>query len=265
MAAASAVMPVAVMNDSPLYLLTPPRIDDESFFWRHMENIVGTGMVGMVQLRLKGASMARYDSVTPRLLALCRQASVRLMMNDDSQLACHYDCDGVHIGKDDSDDMEAVRRLMGKTRVMGVSCYGSLARAEAAQAAGADYVAFGSFFSSVTKPRPSARPDVSLLTQWRSISSCAAVAIGGIDVSNVGAVFKAGADYVALAGAIWNSDDPTAMMKKIYRQWHDKSGSPLNNKNRRSIPRAMPVTAGRSSMACRNDSSGALFHKDKRS
>ena len=230
-----------------------------------MENIIGTGMVGMVQLRLKGASMADYDGVTPRLLALCRQASVRLMMNDDPRLACHYDCDGVHIGRDDSDDMEAARRLMGKTRVMGVSCYGSLARAEAAQAAGADYVAFGSFFSSATKPRPSARPDLSLLTRWRGVSSCAAVAIGGIDVSNVSAVREAGADYVALAGAIWNSDDPTAMMKKIYRQWHDKSGSPLNNKNRRSIPRAMPVTAGRSSIACRNDSSGVLFHKDKRS
>lgn len=235
----------AVMSDSPLYLLTPPRIDDASFFWRHIEDIVGTGMVAMVQLRLKGASMAHHDSVTPRLLALCRQAGVRMIMNDDPRLACHYDCDGVHVGRDDSDDMKAVRRLVGKTRVMGVSCYGSLARAETASAAEADYVAFGSFFSSATKPHPFARPDLSLLTRWSYSSSCAAVAIGGIDVSNVGAVREAGADYVALAGAIWNSDDPTAMVKKIYRQWHDKSGSPLTNKNRRSIPRAMPVTAGR--------------------
>ena len=123
-------------------------------------------------------------------------------MNDRPDLAAELDCDGVHVGEEDMPYAEA-RRLLGPDRIVGVTCGDSRHRAVVAAEVGADYVAFGAFFPSATKAaKHRAHPE--LLRDWSETTVVPCVAIGGITQENCGPLVEAGADFLAVIGAIWS-------------------------------------------------------------
>lgn len=172
---------------------------------------VGDAIAGgaqLIQYRDKDASVAERRVRAEALLTCCRRAGVPLIINDDVALAAAIGADGVHLGRDDPDPRSARSRL-GPTALIGVSCYASLDRAHAAEACGADYLAFGRFFASTTKPLAvPAAPG--LLREARSTSTRPLVAIGGITPENGGSLIAAGADMLAVVAGIFSAPDITA-------------------------------------------------------
>jgi len=145
------------------------------------------------------------------LLALCRRFGVPLIINDDVELAAIIRADGVHLGEHDG-DIDAARTRLGATAVIGVSCYDSLDRARQLAAAGADYLAFGAYFPSPTKPLARhARTD--LLRDARALG-LPLVAIGGITPDNAQPLIEAGADFVAAISGVFATADPRAAARR---------------------------------------------------
>lgn len=188
----------AITPDTPLPLAT-------------LVDQVGAAIVGgvrVIQYRDKthGHDERRLRAAT--LLACCREAGVPLIVNDELDLAVELGADGVHLGRDDPNPRTARERL-GASAIIGVSCYDQIALAEAAEAAGASYVAFGSFFPSTTKPK-AVRPDPGLLTEARRRIALPLVAIGGITPHNGGSLIAAGADMLAVVTGVFAQPDITA-------------------------------------------------------
>ena len=130
-------------------------------------------------------------------------------MNDRPDLAAELDCDGVHVGEEDAPYEEA-RRLLGPDRIVGVTCGDSRHRALVAAEAGADYVAFGAFFPSATKLATKYRATPDLLRDWSETTVVPCCAIGGITQQNCGPLVEAGADFLAVIGAVWSHPQRTA-------------------------------------------------------
>jgi thiamine-phosphate pyrophosphorylase len=146
------------------------------------------------------------------LHAVCHAAGVPFIINDDLALAAAVAANGIHLGRDDAAPAEA-RRLLGADAIIGVSCYDRLELAEAAQAAGADYVAFGSFFPSSTKPL-AVRAGLDLLRRARDRIRVPLVAIGGITPENGAALIAAGADLLAVISGIFGGPDPRTAARR---------------------------------------------------
>lgn len=169
------------------------------------------GGARLVQYRDKSIDAERRAREARGLLELCRGHGVLLVVNDDVELAAAVGADGVHLGKDDGDPAAARVRL-GPRALIGVSCYDSLERAVAAARAGADYVAFGSFHASESKPG-AVRPPASLLGDARRQLGIPICAIGGITPVNGGALVSAGADMLAVIRGLFAASDVTAAAK----------------------------------------------------
>ena len=184
-----------------LYLITPPALDPERFAG-DLEDALAGGDVACLQLRLKDVDDATVRRATRLLLPIAQERGVAFIMNDRPDLAAELGCDGVHVGEEDAPYGEA-RRLLGPDRIVGVTCGDSRHRAIAAAEVGADYVAFGAFFPSATKAAKH-RADPSLVAEWSETTVVPCVAIGGITQENCGPLVEAGADFLAVIGAIWN-------------------------------------------------------------
>ena len=162
-----------------------------------------------------GARVVQYRSKSPddglrrqqaiAIAGLCRQRRALFIVNDSAELAHQAGADGVHIGREDGAVAQA-RSVLGADRIIGVSCYDQIGLARTAAAQGADYVAFGSFFASGTKPA-AVRPDIELLRTAAVEIAVPIVAIGGINVDNAAALIAAGADAVAVVGALFDAQD----------------------------------------------------------
>jgi thiamine-phosphate pyrophosphorylase len=142
------------------------------------------------------------------VLTVCRRHGVPLLVNDDVGLARDLGADGVHLGRHDM-TLTAARVLLGPEAIIGMSCYDQPERAYAAQAEGADYVAFGSFFPSATKPG-AVRADLGMLRAARRHLHLPVVAIGGLTPENAPALLAAGADLLAVVQGIFGAADPRA-------------------------------------------------------
>lgn len=162
------------------------------------------GGVRIVQYRDKSGDADRQTAQTLALRALTRRHDAVFIVNDDLELALRCDADGVHLGEHDG-DIAAVRARWPAPRLIGASCYDDPARALRATQAGADYVAFGAFFPSTTKP--GARKATLATLRDAAALTVPRVAIGGIDAHNARPVIDAGADAVAVLGAIWDAPD----------------------------------------------------------
>jgi len=169
-----------------------------------------------VEAALKGgAQVIQYRDKTPvdvfylgrSLVKLCHDYHVPLLVNDDPELALAVGADGVHLGKDDC-DIEQARQRLGREAIIGVSCYNDIKRAIAMQAKGADYVAFGRFFSSNSKPL-AAPAEIATLQQAKLAITIPIVAIGGILPENGGQLLDSGADLLAVIGGVFD-DEPEA-------------------------------------------------------
>lgn len=191
-----------------LYLITPPELE-LTHFSRALEDALAGGDVACVQLRLKDVSAEEILRAGATLKPIVQQADAALIINDRPDLAARLDADGVHVGQSDASYDEA-RRLMGKDRIVGVTCHNSRDLAYTAAEAGADYVAFGAFYPTGTKaPSHWAEPD--LLNIWQETMETPCVAIGGITVDNAEPLVRAGADFLAVSAGVWaHSNGPRA-------------------------------------------------------
>ncbi len=161
------------------------------------------GGAALIQYRDKRRLLPRTTAEAAR--ALCRARGALFIVNDDIELACALDADGVHVGRGDT-SIAAARERLGRGAIIGASCYDDLARALGAEAAGCDYVAFGSFYASATKPQ-AVRPPLSLLTQARAQLRVPIVAIGGITPENGARLIHAGADALAVITGLFQAPD----------------------------------------------------------
>jgi thiamine-phosphate pyrophosphorylase len=171
-----------------------------------MVNAALKGGVKFVQYRNKIAPSPLRRSQAAELLRICRAADAKLIVNDDLALALEIGADGVHLGRDDG-DLAAARAALGPDKILGVSCYNEISRAEAAAAAGADYIAFGAVFASPTRPDAAHAP-LSLLTEAKRLGLPIA-AIGGITLDNAETVINAGADMLAVITNLFDTMDVT--------------------------------------------------------
>lgn len=188
-----------------LYLITPPQIEDLAAFASMLDEVLATGKVACLQLRLKNASDEVIKSSAEALMAVCHKYEVAFILNDRADLAAEVNADGVHIGQHDG-DVRTVRTLLGHDKDIGVTCHDSTHLAYEAGEAGADYVAFGAFFPTSTKDTEF-QPELDILTTWDEVTEIPCVAIGGITVENCREVAQAGAHFVAVSSGVWDYKD----------------------------------------------------------
>ena len=197
-----------------LYAITPDDADTSRLEER-VRTLFAAAAKGCaaLQYRNKSAGPELQLEQARRLAVLARASGVPFIVNDDIELAAAAGADGVHLGREDGEIAAARRLLPGK--LLGVSCYDSLAAARAAVAAGADYVAFGSVFPSATKPDAVRAP----LHLFREASALGVplVAIGGITLENAGGVLDAGADALAVISAVFDAPDLGARARAFAR------------------------------------------------
>ncbi|MBI5463224.1 MAG: thiamine phosphate synthase [Gammaproteobacteria bacterium] len=171
------------------------------------------GGARVIQYRDKSHDVARRRTQAAALVELCRHHDALLIVNDDVELAAEVGASGVHLGRDDA-DLHAARTRLGTTAIIGMSCYNQLTRAQAAADAGANYVAFGRFFPSLTKPDAlAAEPD--LLRAARRALALPLVAIGGITPDNGGPLIEAGADMLAVIHGVFGQPDIEAAARRF--------------------------------------------------
>jgi thiamine-phosphate pyrophosphorylase len=190
-----------------LYLITPPALDPIAFR-EDLAVALDAGDVGALQLRLKDVADDDIKRAADILLPVAQARDVPLILNDRPDLAHTTGCDGVHVGQQDTEYAEA-REIMGDDAIIGVTCHDTRHLAIVAAEAGADYVAFGAFFPTTTKQAKfQASPEI--LQWWQEIMQIPCVAIGGITADNGAELVRAGADFLAVVGAVWNHADGPA-------------------------------------------------------
>jgi thiamine-phosphate pyrophosphorylase len=185
---------------SGLYAITPDMADTPCLV--EMTQMVLAGGARLVQYRSKTHDSTLRLEQAHALAHLCRRFRVPFIVNDYPDLAVEVDADGVHLGRDDAKISE-VRRDLGPEKIIGVSCYDRLEYAVEAERQGADYVAFGAFFASITKPGAVSAP-IDLLCDAKRKLHIPIVAIGGITSENALELIGHGADVVAVSNALFN-------------------------------------------------------------
>jgi thiamine-phosphate pyrophosphorylase len=194
-----------------LYLITPPRLEVKAFS-DSLKRALDGGEIASLQLRLKDVSDDDILRAGEILMPVAQKAEVAFILNDRPDLAAKLGADGVHIGQEDGSYAEA-RTAMGADRIVGMTCHDSRHLAMEAADAGADYVAFGAFFSTQTKT-PKTHADTEELRWWSETMVVPSVAIGGITVENANSIIKAGADFLAVSAGIWDyAEGPAAAVK----------------------------------------------------
>ena len=189
-----------------LYLVSPPVIDEG--FGALLETALAAGPVAAFQLRLKGIDDHRIAALAKPLVEICRAHDVAFIVNDSIGLAKRLGADGVHLGQEDGDPRDA-REQLGKAAQIGVTCHDSRHLAMEAGERGADYVAFGAFYPTTTKTVGHVA-EPSILGWWTTVFETPCVAIGGITADNAAPLVAAGADFIAVSGAVWNHPDGPA-------------------------------------------------------
>ena len=192
-----------------LYLISPQ--DVGGGFPDRLKAALEPGVAAAFQLRVKDADEHELARLAEPLQRICADADVAFIVNDSMGLAKRLGADGVHLGQSDGDVRDA-RALLGPSAQIGKTCHDSRHFAMEAGEAGADYVAFGAFYPTTTKPS-NYRPDPAILTWWSTLFEIPCVAIGGITPGNAGPLVDAGADFVAVCQAVWGKDDPGAAVQ----------------------------------------------------
>jgi len=193
-----------------LYAVTPDLVDTKDLSARTEQALKGGAR--LLQYRNKQAQAALKQEQTTELVRLCRLHGCIFIVNDDIELALRVAAHGVHLGRDDG-DLATARRLLGPDRLLGASCYGSIAFALAARDAGVDYIAFGAAYASPTKPGNKRAP-LDLYREAQSIG-LPVVAIGGITLDNAPPLVAAGVDALAVITALYTAPDITAAARSF--------------------------------------------------
>ena len=190
-----------------LYLISP--LDVGGAFPDRLARALDAGPVAAFQFRVKGVGQHDAARLAEPLQRICADREVAFIVNDDVALAKRLGADGVHLGQEDGDVRDA-RAMLGPTAQIGVTCHDSRHLAMEAGEAGADYVAFGAFYPTTTK-EVRHHPEPVILSWWSALFELPCVAIGGITPANARPLIDAGADFLAVSGAVWNGDEAEAV------------------------------------------------------
>lgn len=190
-----------------LYLVSP--LDVSGAFPDRLARALEAGPVAAFQLRVKNVDQHEAAKLAEPLQRICADRDVAFIVNDSVALAKRLGADGVHLGQDDGDPREA-RQVLGPGAQIGVTCHDSRHLAMEAGEAGADYVAFGSFYPTTTKVVRH-RPEPVILSWWSTLFEIPCVAIGGVTPANAPGLAAAGADFVAASHAVWGGDEAAAV------------------------------------------------------
>ena len=204
-----------------LYLISPLDVGGDFPDRLARASDAGAGHVTAFQFRVKGfeglVGQHEAAALAAPLQEICAARDVAFIVNDDIALAKRLKADGVHLGQEDGTVQEA-RDALGMQAQIGVTCHASRHLAMEAGDAGADYVAFGAFYPSTTKDKGDAeRPTPEILEWWSQIFELPSVAIGGITPENCDPLILAGADFLAVSGAVWNGDEAQAVKAFVKR------------------------------------------------
>ncbi len=195
-----------------LYLISP--LDVGGDFPARLEEALAAGPVAAFQFRVKGIDQHEAARLAEPLQQICARHDVAFIVNDSIALARRIKADGVHLGQGDGDPREA-RAELGRDAQIGVTCHNSRHLAMEAAEAGADYVAFGAFYPTSTKDVQH-KADLETLELWSKFTEMPCVAIGGIRPDNAQPLIEAGADFLAICGAVWNHPQgPAAALRKF--------------------------------------------------
>jgi thiamine-phosphate pyrophosphorylase len=198
-----------------LYLITPQRLEPKAFA-DVLKRALSGGDVASLQLRLKDVSDDDILRAGDMLMPIAQRANVAFIVNDRPDLALKLGADGVHVGQEDASYADA-RALLGRDRIVGVTCHNSRHLAIEAAEAGADYVAFGAFFPTATK-EPNTRAEPEILEWWSETMVVPCVAIGGITPENAAPLIAAGADFLAVASGVWDHPAGPAAAVKAFNE-----------------------------------------------
>lgn len=208
------------MKFSGIYAITDDALLQAEQLLQRVELALQAG-IALLQYRSKTATREDKQRIASELARLCASYRVPLLINDDPQLALESGAQGVHLGQRDG-DIGAARKLLGDDAIIGFTCHASLEKASAAEAAGADYVAFGRFFPSSTKPEaPPA--ELTLLSEAKQKLTLPIVAIGGINPENGAAAIAAGADMLAVIQSLWGESDVSSNATRLVSLFRNNS------------------------------------------
>ena len=197
----------AGMNPCQLYLISP--LDLSGPFADRLARALDAGPAAAFQFRVKGIDEHGAAALAEPLQRICAARDVAFIVNDSIALAKRIGADGVHLGQSDG-TVEDARARLGRDAQIGVTCHASRHLAMEAGEQGADYVAFGAFYPTATKQvEHHAEPEI--LSWWQGLFELPCVAIGGITPDNARPLVEAGADFLAVSGAVWNGDEAAAM------------------------------------------------------
>lgn len=186
-----------------LYAITDPELMTEDFIVKAEQAILGG--IKLLQYRNKTASLEQQEKQALALSTLCKKNNVLFIINDNVDLAIKVNADGVHLGQTDT-NIDIARKQLGKNKIIGITCNNQIELAEKAQTQGADYVAFGRFFNSQTKPS-APQAEMSLLNSARKSITIPIVAIGGITPDTAPQLLNEGANMLAVIHGIFGQSD----------------------------------------------------------
>ncbi len=183
-----------------IYLISPNRIKKD--FFKDLESLLSTNKVSFFQMRLKKYSIKQKIFIGKKIKKLCNIKNVKFLINDDPWLAKELDADGCHLGQNDMKISEA-RKLVGN-KIIGVTCHNSIKLAKEAIKAKANYLAFGSFYSTKTK-KIKYKASINILHAANELTNLPIVAIGGINSNNYENLLLNKANFLAISSFIWNN------------------------------------------------------------
>jgi len=197
-----------------IYLISPQTINGAKFY-NKLHQVLKTNKVRYFQLRLKKTSTSNLLKISKKIKKIARKNNVKFLINDKPSVAKTVGADGCHIGQKDK-DYKSSRKILGKNKIIGITCHNSKKLALTAKRSGANYIAFGSFFKSSTKKSPF-RANLAILRWAKKKINMPIVAIGGINSSNYKKILSNGADFIACSSYVWNNKklNPVLAIKKF--------------------------------------------------
>ena len=197
-----------------IYLISPHKIRGFKFY-KELNKVLKTNKVKYFQLRLKKISISNLLKISKKVKKIVKKNNVKLIINDKPIVAKIVGADGCHIGQKDMDFVSA-RKILGKNKIIGVTCHNSKKLAHKAKKHGANYVAFGSFFKSSTK-KTAFKANLEILRWAKKEINMPTVAIGGINSSNYNKILSNRADFIACSNYVWNNKkmNPVSAINKF--------------------------------------------------
>ena len=200
-------------NKKFIYLISPNKIEDDEFY-TNLSLVLKSGKVSYFQLRLKKETIKNKLIIGKKIRTICKKYKVNFLVNDDPMIAKKLNADGCHLGQSDMSIVKA-RKLL-KNKIIGVTCHNSIKFAKKGISDGADYLAFGAFYSTQTK-KVKYRANLRILKSIKKITTLPVVAIGGIKLNNYKKLLLNKANFLAISGYIWHNKKykPLEAIKKL--------------------------------------------------